>query len=142
MSTKTSHRRSFAKNCKLEKKLTEQSHKHKCDIKRIVKSAMATGAIDHLNSRAAQAGDLSSIPDFKQAMDRIAEAKSTFHALPAALRKKFHNDPRNFVDFVSNPANLPEMRALGLAAPEPKPTPDPVPVRVEVVNQSDSSGKA
>lgn len=141
MSTKTSHRRKHAISFKDCKRLTESQHKDKCDIRRIVKSASRQGFVDHLNRNAATAGDLSSIPDFKVAMDKIAAAKSAFYELPSAIRAKFHNDPRYYVEFCSNADNLPELRRLGLALEPAKPEPEKI-QKVEVVNTPADSGKA
>jgi len=97
--------------------LTEQHHKSKCDIKRIVKSAMRTGIVDHAAKGAAYR-DMLDIPDFKTSMDRIAAAKSTFAGMPAALRLRFQNDPTRFVEYCLSESTPNEaLVKLGLATP-------------------------
>jgi len=102
-------------------RLTEQHHISKCDIRRIVKSANKTGMIDHYASGAAYQ-DMLDIPDFKSAMDRIAQAKSTFASMPAKIRSKFQNDPARFVEYCLSEATPNEaLVKLGLANPVAKP---------------------
>lgn len=58
-----------------------------------------------------------SLLDYMTFMD---EAEAGFMSLPAAVRKEFDNDAKMFVDFASDPENLPQMQDWGLA---PKPAP-------------------
>jgi len=95
-------------------RLTESSHKDKCDIRRIVKSALKTGSVDHL-APASHFSDMIGIPDFKTAMDQIAQAKSTFASLPAKVRLEFRNDPAAFVAAAQDPSQADRFVKLGLA---------------------------
>lgn len=52
--------------------------------------------------------------DFQQAMDQIVQAREAFDALPSGVRSKFHNDPAEFVDFMSNADNRDQIRGMGL----------------------------
>lgn len=97
---------------------THQSFKDECDINNIIKKYKRTGVLTHVTSAVGQYGDYSSVPDFHEAMNIVARAQQEFELLPAALRKRFANDPAQFLDFVGNEANLPEMRSLGLLNPE------------------------
>jgi len=75
--------------------------------------------------------DMSVVPDFQTAMTVIAEAKSSYQRLPAALRAKFDNNPDKFVTFVTDPRNLDDLVSLGLATKPVEPTaPEPISVRV------------
>jgi len=84
--------------------------------------------------------DLADVPDFRQAMDLMVSADRAFMSLPASVRKTFDNDPRLFVDFASDSANLPKMREWGLAPPtvpvEPF-IPEKAPVEVPIVPKPD-----
>ncbi len=96
------------------KSLTKQSFKDECDINKILEKFEKTGAITHYSKHAPQYGDTSK-PQLHEAMTIVADAESMFEELPSAVRKKFKNDPGQFLEFVQNPKNLEEMRELGLA---------------------------
>lgn len=74
--------------------------------------------------------DLTDAPtDFRDAQDRLLDAKNRFMQLEATLRARFHNDPLYMHDWVTNPDNAEEAVALGLLkkqeAPEPPAPPAP-----------------
>lgn len=94
--------------------MAKQSFKDECNINKIMARFQKTGAIDHYAKHGPSYGDVTST-SLHQAMNIIAEAETMFEELPATLRKKFGNDPEQFLDFVQDPKNLEEMRELGLA---------------------------
>lgn len=98
----------------LDDSLTKQSFREECDINTIVRNFGLTGELPD-DVRPPTYGDFIGIFDFHSAMNAVALAKEAFDALPADVRARFHHDPGAFVDFCSNPANLDEMRKLGLA---------------------------
>jgi len=53
--------------------------------------------------------------DFHQAIEYIAKSKELFDEMPSTLRKRFNNDPGEFLDFVHDENNADEMVSLGLA---------------------------
>jgi len=113
------------------KRLTEQHHKHKCCIHRIAADALRGLPVDHLSKVAASFDDFSTAPvDFQDAMNRLAEAQQTFDSLPAHLRQLTGNRVESFVNFVSDPKNLPTLLEHGLATRRPSPPP-PITVKVE-----------
>lgn len=106
--------------------LTVQSDAIDADINTIVKRFGITGQLPS-NLEYVTNVDLSVAPDtFQGALDVLDRARETFMQMPADVRARFVNDPALFMDFVSNPANLDEMRKMGLAVPK---APDPVDVR-------------
>lgn len=94
--------------------MTKQSFKDECNINKIMDKFQKTGALDHYASHAPQYGDATEVELF-DAMNIVADSNSMFEELPASLRKKFHNQPGEFLKFVQDPKNLEEMRELGLA---------------------------
>lgn len=118
-----------------EPSMTKQSFKEECDINTIVRRFEATGLVDHVNQAAARGlyEDLPSGLDLQSALDLINQAEQGFMALPAAVRARFENDPVQFVDFATNPANQEELISLGIAK-DLRPGPDPAPTKVQVVN--------
>lgn len=96
--------------------LAQQSMKDECDINNILARWVQTGELAG-NPRTPSYGDFTGIGDYHTALNTVIAAQESFMALDAKLRARFHNDPGEFLDFVSNPDNLDEMRELGLAEP-------------------------
>lgn len=93
---------------------TQQNRKAECDINLILKRYQQTGMISHLNQSEPRYGDFSNVPDFKTALDICISAQNAFNSLPSNLRKKFGNDPENFVNFINDDNNYEEAQKLGL----------------------------
>ena len=103
--------------------LAVQSERDECDINIIVRRFGLTGVLPS-GVRQPTYGDFVGVSDYQSALAVIESADESFYAMPADVRARFGNDPAQFVDFCSDPANLSEMRKLGLAVPE---TPEPLP---------------
>jgi len=104
------------------KTLTRQEFKSECDLGAIIKRFQRTPEGREILSRlptnsGGQYLDVTDVPDFRAARDAVNRANASFMALPAVVRKRFSNDPAEFMDFCADPANLPELRKLGLAKP-------------------------
>jgi len=103
--------------------LTVQADMPACDLNTIMaqyERSGLTGFEDRMASGAFV--DLASMPTYREAQDIIAQANDAFASLPASLRKRFSNDPAEFLSFFDDPANLDEAVRLGLATlPEPPP---------------------
>lgn len=103
---------------------TKQQFKEQCDVNNILKSFNKTGLIVHLNNAVPQYREFTQDDvvgsvgfDYHAACNIVRQAQEGFQALPAQLRKVFHNDPAEFVAFVDDPANFDEAVKLGLVEP-------------------------
>ena len=96
---------------------TQQQFKDDCDINAIMKRFMGGIPITHINHREPNYGFAPS-QDFRESLEIIRNAETSFAQLPADLRQLFANDPGRFLEFVENPENRPEMGELGLLTPE------------------------
>lgn len=96
---------------------TQQHMAAACDINNIMSRYEKTGVIEHGNRARPEYGFVPAV-DFREAVEIIKNGETRFAELPAALRRRFNDSPVEFLDFVSDPANLDEMRSLGLAKPE------------------------
>jgi len=107
-----------------------QSQKEESDINTIVKRFGLTGQLPQ-NVRTPLNIDFDGVFDFQSAMNVINDAQRAFSAMPADVRKRFGNDPAEFIDFASDPKNQEEARKLGLALPiKVEETPPVIDVRV------------
>lgn len=104
---------------------TKQSFREESNINNIMAKYARTGIVEHGNRHAPSYGEVPAV-DFKQALELVMAAEQSFAELPALVRRRFENDPANFLAFCEDPANRDEAGTLGLlnliepqAAPEP-----------------------
>lgn len=113
--------------------LAVQAEKVNTDINEIMRRFGVTGLVPTMTLPPLE-GDHTRCGDFHSAMQLVAKAKEAFMGLDAATRKRFSNDPAEYVKFCSDEKNLPEMRKMGIAIPEKAP-PEPVPpMEVRIVD--------
>lgn len=94
----------------------KQSMKAECDINNIMARYIKTGVVNHVNEFGAQYGEVPSV-SFHEAVNLVRQAQETFDALPAQLRKRFSNDPGEFLAFFEDEKNREEGVRLGLVKP-------------------------
>jgi phage internal scaffolding protein len=92
---------------------TEQQHKKRCDINRIIKKYDTDGVLVHVAKMEARYGDMTG-DDFKAAMDSVHEIQTMFKELPSDVRARFRNNPENYLRFLEDPKNRQEAIELGL----------------------------
>lgn len=96
--------------------LAIQSDRDASDINNIMSKYRASGMVDHFNANHGRYGDAVAIP-YHDALNVVLAASEAFDTLPADVRKRFSNDPGEFLAFVENPDNHDEMIQMGLALP-------------------------
>lgn len=112
---------------------TKQSFAKDADINVIVSRFLKTGLLPQVSMPPTHQA-FADVFDFQSSMNLLVEANRAFMQLPADLRKRFGNDPANYVDFVSKEENVEEMRKLGLANPRKEPVPETV-AKVRMVDK-------
>lgn len=95
-----------------------QSQAEETDINYIVKRFGVTGQLPVVPMPPSYADFSESVTDYREAMDLVLAANRSFAALPADVRARFANDAGAFLDFAENPANIDELRKMGLAVPK------------------------
>ena len=95
--------------------LTEQHHREAVAIDNILRKYRKTGVITHTNSHEGSYMDYIGAPDYKEAMDAVAEANSLFESLPAHIRRDMDNSIEKFLDFVQDPDNREQILEYGLS---------------------------
>lgn len=110
--------------------LTVQSDSIDADINTIVYRYGITGRMPD-NIRLPSYQDYDEVFDFSTAQRRVLDAEDEFMRIPADVRARFSNDPAQFFNYATNPANYDGLVELGLAkarSPDPALAPVPVPV--------------
>lgn len=107
--------------------LTKQSESAACDINKIMAKYEKSQLITHLNENEAFYADVSQVPDYQGALKIVRDADDMFMSLPADVRSRFDNDPQEYLSFVSNPANKPELIKMGILPPDKAVTGAPAP---------------
>lgn len=97
--------------------MTKQSDVEESDINYILDRFQRTGEISSSNPIAPRYGDFTLVPSYQEALHLVRDAQVAFDELPSKVRDRFHNDPEEFLEFVSSPGNEAEMRGLGLLPP-------------------------
>lgn len=105
---------------------TVKSQKDEADINTIVRRFGVTGQLPQ-SARLPQYGDFDGIDNYRDALEAVAQAETEFMQIPPEIRARFHNNPGAFAEFATNPANLPELKKMGLATPDAPPAPIPAP---------------
>lgn len=97
---------------------TEQCHKDRCTISKVIKNARRLGVIT-TNQKEPAFGDFTDAQDYQVALNKIIEVEQSFASLPAAVRSRFNNDPAGLISFLSDPDNAQEAFNLGLTKTDP-----------------------
>lgn len=84
------------------------------DINNIVSRFHKTGVLPNINVAAVYA-DVSNALSYQDALQTVINAENQFMALDAKTRKKFSNNPAEFLEFVDDPQNASELVSMGLA---------------------------
>lgn len=105
--------RKLLKTVNTGKGLTEQCHKDQCDINIILDDYARTGFMRHAKENKGRYDDVTAV-DFQKSMETVANVKSMFEGLPAAIRQEFSHDPANFLNYVQNPENVKALTSRGI----------------------------
>lgn len=106
---------------------TQQHFADECDINAIV-AQYQMGRAPIAPERIPLGDDFYNITDYQSAMNAVRKGHEAFHELPANVRSQFNNDAQAFVTYVTNPANIDSVRAMGLAPAAAAPAASPVSV--------------
>lgn len=101
-----------------EKTLTKQSMKEECNINFILQKFQKTGVIEHEKQFRGDYAEFDAI-DYHEALNAVRAAEEMFETVPSSIRKRFNNDPGEFLAFTTNAENQEEIYNLGLAERPP-----------------------
>lgn len=91
---------------------TQQCFKSSCNIQEIINRAKRTGQMP-LGQKNGFFGDFAGV-DFQSMQNLVASAQQGFDALSPAIRRRFHNNPAELIEFVEDENNRSEAVKLGL----------------------------
>ncbi|CAK0755313.1 hypothetical protein CCP3SC15_2050005 [Gammaproteobacteria bacterium] len=114
-------------DCSVEPSRTKQSFRDECDINVIMERLVPGDE----GGPPPVYGDFSSVTDFQQSMEIIAEAQQQFEVLPSRVRERFANDPARMLAFLDDASNLKEAVELGLCSARPEPVAKEAPPKAE-----------
>lgn len=144
MQTPCKYKRRISISFENSPSLTEQSHAESCDIHTIMRKYRKTGVLNHVAQYEGTYGHFASYPEFQDAQNIIAEAKSMFETVPAYIRADFDNDPALFLDFMQDPANKEAIADYGLSTihlPDPKNDSEPPQAPTEPCEGDQTEGR-
>lgn len=95
----------------------KQSFKDEVDVNNILALYAKTGLLTPVTERSPAFVDVSTIGDYRTALENVRLAGDLFDDLPSAIRAEFEHDPAEFLDFCTDPANEDRMRDMGLLPP-------------------------
>ena len=119
----------------------EQCHKDACDIDKIIATYDTNDLIQNVRKALGHYGDYTEVNEYQESLNLVMDAQRAFAELPSIIRGKFENDPGKFMEFVTNPANKDEIKALGLTKKEPKEFVQKVQITNEYEKSSTSTEK-
>jgi len=107
--------------------VVQQHFKDECDVNKIMARFKVSGQLPQVQAKPAEYLDCSLLTGYQESLHIVEEARRLFYSIPSEIRSRFDNNPQRFVDFASDPANLPQLVELGLAKAPPAPPalPDP-----------------
>lgn len=91
---------------------TQQQFCDESNINTILAKYIRTGYLETVGPGTYE--DVSHGIDYRQALDVLHSGQEMFAGLPATIRKRFDNDPSQFMDFIHNPDNIEEGIEIGL----------------------------
>lgn len=98
---------------------TIQSERDKVDIHKILDKFARTGVMGNVRSDQPVYGDFSSAVDYMESQTLLTRANNAFQSLDSSIRKRFHHDPVQMLQFLDDPANRDEAIKLGLIQASP-----------------------
>lgn len=119
------------------KSLTQQQYKESCNINDKIRR-FTNGEIIMGNQNQPRYGNFTNPDEYHIQLTKVNEAKAQFMQLPAKLRQRFSNSPRQLIEFLSDTKNEKEAQELGII---PTPGIDPLTVLSATIEKSIAAGE-
>jgi phage internal scaffolding protein len=91
----------------------DQAQAQLTNIENLLEPARRKGLLDAVTR---YEGEMDDIPakTFEEALNIVTQASQMFEAMPAHIRNRFSNNPKEFLEFTHDPKNADEMAKMGL----------------------------
>lgn len=89
---------------------TQQHFKDSCDINKIVSNPEAAGSVARGRE---MYGDFTTVFDFAENMQKMKDAELAFSHLPTEIKKRFHQSPQKFFDYMNDKSMVDEHVKFG-----------------------------
>lgn len=106
-------------DCSNDVPLTKQSELQESDINFLMSRYERTGLLPEMIRKDPRYGDFSDPVSYQDSLNLVQHAQEQFDSLDAHIRKRFGNDPAEFLAFAEDPSNAGEMVRMGLATARP-----------------------
>lgn len=100
--------------------LTSQSERDNCDLNILVRRFGVVQVAASHPFDPSQYGEWDSTLDLRAAVESVQNAQTAFNQLPATIREKFQNDPRQLLAALKDPDQADQLRELGVLKPKPE----------------------
>lgn len=94
----------------------KQEFKDECDINVIINRYKKTGNIYHLNQSEPAYGVAEPVT-YHEALNLVMAAQEQFEQLPSQARKRFNNNPTEFMEYIHSNPDKKELFEMGLLDP-------------------------
>ena len=95
--------------------MTYQADKDDCDINNILDKYARFGTLPTVNNNPPVYADVSTTPSsFLEAQEIIRNAQDSFNGLSSDIRREFHDNPFEMIEFLNNPENHNKAIELGI----------------------------
>lgn len=98
----------------------QQHFKDECDINNIIDKYRVNGCFQpsDLASSEPVYADVSDVQDFASAQNFVIQAQEQFMSLDSKIRRRFNDDPVQFMAFCEDACNYDEAISLGICVPK------------------------
>lgn len=93
--------------------ITQREFGPDSEINNIIERYNRTGSVS-MNRQQPVYGDVSEVKSYQESLQTVIKAQEAFAQIPAAIRKRFGNDPAEYVAFLQKEENREEAERLGL----------------------------
>lgn len=98
----------------------QQHFKDECDINNIIDRYRINGTFQpsDLSASSPVYADVSNVQDFLSAQNFVIQAQEQFMSLDSKIRRRFNDDPAQFMAFCEDSSNYDEAVSLGIVVPK------------------------
>lgn len=113
---------------------TQQQFKDDTDVNVIMRRFLGGKSIPPITSKTGVYGDFTQLQSYQQSLNTVLQAQEEFSKLPSEVRRRFSNNPKDLINFLSDKKNDEEAYKLGLRV-KPQVKADPIGDLTKVIKE-------